>query len=866
MRHSQRGPSQVTYDPRAHGAACDSCPGRQKKPVAPNVVAETALVVVGETPSRLDERDGTHFSGPVGGLLFTAIRDAHGPARTRIHLTTAALCRLEDEDEQKRAAECCAPRLHAELSATSSETTIMTCGALAAKSVLNASGILKVRGFVWRAPAIDETRVTALERAAARLEKGEAPASAVAEAKLKAATLRGRAALAGRRVHPTLTPGFVLNADLWKAIFDIDVRRAVSPLPETLDSDVTGYHAGGVEVLAHVTGNEVALDIETDGKALQVARVTSVSVSDGENTAVVYPWEDVYADALSLFLCGKTVIMQNGYNFDQLVLGYRGVTFENVILEDTMLHHHAYYSHWPHNLGHIVTELCVSEPWKILAKGAEDEKGTAPSKMTGEQLCKYNAQDGKLTLLRWKRRVQDESGERTYAFDKRLGAVCGKMIHRGMPVDLVRLTEIKTALEDSLDGYTHALRRVCKWDAFDSAKWQDVGKVIYEHFNVQVTKTTPTGQPATDKAVIEVLSNQGGELGEFCRLLIRKRLAAKILSTYVLPERVVIERRIAAGKAPGKKQIGVPYSDITGCAHYNWRQLTVTGRLNTRIQSAPKYAPVNRKTKEAFPEGRVREFYTCEAGESLVYFDASQIQMRIAAYLSGDEAFMKACEGDVHANNAAILFPEKAALGWFSEDNNCASCVQKISKVCTCQKKNVLTGKPFRDITKNTGFAVTFVAEDKTVWAYLVAHGFPVELPFVVRAMSNLRSKYRHYFRWVTANWEQVKKCGYLRSPILGRIMWLGWTPKITEVAADIIQAGEADIISSRMVEVEEKHGDWMKLIGQFHDACMYRVKTARVQEAKDILTEQYARPIPEMRNLVLPIDLKSGQRWSDFG
>jgi len=830
----------MTYNPREYGAHCDVCPNRSKTAVPPSTTSELALIVVGEGPDRVAELAGTPLAGQVESFLLQTLRDAKGPGRTRLHVTNAILCRGEDNETDKRAAECCAPRLLQELAALDKNVTILTLGALASKSVLNAPGILKSRGFVWTTPHIDASKVAASARAAGRLEVGTRERGV---ASLKAETLAGRASIAGRRVHPTLHPSFILKADLWKSIFAIDVERAVEALPARLDSDVSGYVTGVPEILALVTGDEVSVDIETDGLDPLTTRITCVGVSDGENTVVLYPWEDSFSSPLVQFLeTKKTRVLQNGFSFDTIALNEHSANLLEMRVDDTMLHHHTYYSHWPHNLGQIVTELCVSEPWKLLAKGQQDEKGSAPSKMSGAELCKYNAQDAKLTILRWKRRTKNEADERVYEHDLRLARVCRAMIMRGMPVDLSRLTEVQTALEDTLGGLAFALRRTLAWGAFNPRKNADVQVALYDraYLGSNVTRRTPKGHPSTDKAVIEVHRGVEGRVGEFATLLTRYRLVGKILSTYVMPERTDVK---------GKRK-GVPLSVKTGRVHYNWKQLTVTGRLNCRAQSIPRFAPFDRKTKEATPEGRVREFYSAPLGKRLVYFDASQIQMRIAAYLSQDAEFIKACLGDVHSNNAAILFPDKAALGWFSEEG----------------KKDVARGKPFRDITKNCGFAVTFVAEDETVFLYLRAHGFPVQLPFVVRALSNLRARYRHYFRWVTANHERVRKTGYMRTPVLGRIIWLGWNPKITEVAADIIQGAEADILTQRMIEVEEKHSAWMPIVAQIHDACIYEVDVRDVERAKDVLREMWVRPVEALNGCVLPIDLKDGQRWSEFG
>ena len=71
--------------------------------------------------------------------------------------------------------------------------------------------------------------------------------------------------------------------------------------------------------------------------------------------------------------------------------------------------------------------------------------------------------------------------------------------------------------------------------------------------------------------------------------------------------------------------------------------------------------------------------------------------------------------------------------------------------------------------------------------------------------------------------------------------------------------------MNARMIRIEELHGTWLPVIAQIHDACIFEVRNEDVERAKATIQAVWDEPIPEMRGLVLPIDLKSGERWSDF-
>jgi DNA polymerase-1 len=281
-----------------------------------------------------------------------------------------------------------------------------------------------------------------------------------------------------------------------------------------------------------------------------------------------------------------------------------------------------------------------------------------------------------------------------------------------------------------------------------------------------------------------------------------------------------------------------------GRAHYNWKPFgTVSGRFSCRLQSAPRYNPQT-------PESRVRELYVPKEGHTFVYFDVSQAEMRLAAYLSGDKNFIDACSGDVHANNAKAVFPEVAKRGWLDGD----------------AKKDPAAGKPFRDIAKNLGFAISYCAEAETVYQNLRANGFDVSLQAVQLILDKLHAAYRVYYRWVDSNLANVRRCGHMRTPFLGRIRWLGWYPKVTDVANYPIQGGLADIMNERTIELSEHPLFKSRLVAQVHDACTYEIPDADVINARQIIAKCWEKPIDTFGGkLILPIDLKVSNRWSEL-
>ena len=302
---------------------------------------------------------------------------------------------------------------------------------------------------------------------------------------------------------------------------------------------------------------------------------------------------------------------------------------------------------------------------------------------------------------------------------------------------------------------------------------------------------------------------------------------------------------------------------------------TVSGRLACRLQSAPKYNPAN-------TPDRVREIYVPAKGNRLVYFDVKQGEPRVAAYLSGDPARIQICAGDVHANNAKIMFPEVAARGWLDGD----------------AMKDPQRGKPCRDLAKNMGLAIDYFAEAERVYLYLLQNRFAPNgkalygapsLNSVAAIISKIRFAYRVYVKFVEANLAKVKRTGFMRSPVLGRIRWLGWYPPITDVANYPIQSCLADIMNLRSMALQggARFLAWLKkypqfaarvglppklpklppgcwLVAQVHDSCIYDCPKPYVNTVRGMLSDIWGRPITMPGGeLILPIDLKDAPRMS---
>jgi DNA polymerase I len=159
---------------------------------------------------------------------------------------------------------------------------------------------------------------------------------------------------------------------------------------------------------------------------------------------------------------------------------------------------------------------------------------------------------------------------------------------------------------------------------------RQLATVLFEKHQLPVLKKTKTG-PSTDADVLEQLAAMGHELP---RLILEYRELQKLKSTYLdtLPERI---------------------NRQTGRIHTNFNQAgAATGRLSSAEPNLQNI-PIRTPRGEA-----IRAGFVPRAGWVFLVADYSQIELRIMAHLSGDQAFIDAFRqgGDIHRQTAALIF------------------------------------------------------------------------------------------------------------------------------------------------------------------------------------------------------------------
>ncbi|MCL6484163.1 MAG: DNA polymerase I, partial [Janthinobacterium lividum] len=394
-----------------------------------------------------------------------------------------------------------------------------------------------------------------------------------------------------------------------------------------------------------------AVDTETTSLEPMTAQMVGISLSVAEHAACYIPLAHDYAGApdqltrehvlakLRPWLedAHKPKLGQN-LKYDSHIFANHGVTLRG-IAHDTLLESYVFESHKKHDMDSLALRHLnyTTIPFEdVCGKGV---KQITFNQVEVERAASYAAEDADVTLrlhnAMWGNVANDD--KLTFIYEKiemPTAVVLQKIERNGVLIDdeLLNIQSAELAakiLELEKKAYELAEQ------PFNLGSPKQIGEIFFEKLKLPVVKKTPTGAPSTDEEVLQKLA----EDYPLPKVLLEYRGLAKLKSTYT-------------DKLP--KMINVS----TGRVHTNYAQaVAVTGRLasnDPNLQNIPIRSAEGR---------RIREAFIAPPGSHIVSADYSQIELRIMAHISGDEAMLRAfAEGiDIHRATAAEIFGVPAA-------------------------------------------------------------------------------------------------------------------------------------------------------------------------------------------------------------
>jgi len=331
----------------------------------------------------------------------------------------------------------------------------------------------------------------------------------------------------------------------------------------------------------------------------------------------------------------KTLVGLN-VKFDRAVLHRYGIGFASVP-HDVMLAHYCLDAAARHGMDLLAEQYLNYRTIRFAEVAGEPERGKSEPTLFGKDIAKvtdYAAEDADVTLqledvLRPMAMGPCHSVSALADVEEPLVKVLLEMEREGVKIDVAALKEYGQQLDREILGFTQEILKYAE-PGFNPDSPKQLGELLFGKIGLPGGKKTASGQWATDE---KTLSKFAGAHPVVAQVL-EYRACAKLKSTYVdkLPTLIDADQRV----------------------HTTYSQaFTETGRLSSsdpNLQNIPIRTDRGKLIRKAF--------VARDPDHVIVSADYSQIELRLMAAMSGDEAMLAAFRRgeDIHRDTASRVF------------------------------------------------------------------------------------------------------------------------------------------------------------------------------------------------------------------
>jgi len=396
-----------------------------------------------------------------------------------------------------------------------------------------------------------------------------------------------------------------------------------------------------------------AIDTETNSLNIEEADLVGISIAVNEDSAYYIPInhknlennkrlnEQIKKSEIIKLLqpiCNDPSILKIGHNikYDLRILEKCGLKLTTIA--DTMLLSYAIDNGiTKHNMDDLAYLHFNHTNIKFKELVGSGKKEITFDFVEISKALDYAAEDALITLKLYNflnNRVKKEKGNFVYSeIDLPLINVLSSIEKNGIKVNTKYLNKLSEEFQkDSL----LLEKKIYKFAGknFNIGSPKQLGEILFVDLNIQGGKKTKSGTFSTDSSTLSNLSDQGYEIAS---LILDWRELTKLKSTYT----DALQNQATKNNSRVHTSYGVAN--------------TLTGRLSSNdpnLQNIPIRTNNGRKIRKAF---------ICDRNKILMSFDYSQIELRLAAEISGDTNFIKAFKNneDIHSSTASQIFDVK---------------------------------------------------------------------------------------------------------------------------------------------------------------------------------------------------------------
>lgn len=477
-----------------------------------------------------------------------------------------------------------------------------------------------------------------------------------------------------------------------------------------------------------------------------------------------------------------------------------------------------------------------------------------------QNLITYHGKDLKYTRNLYKplRRQLDEDPQTALLFDRLmmpLSSLYSEAQYDGIVIDSAKFDEAEEYLRSEKQ---ECLDKLSKWSKlvkitdkkgrpveFNWGSTAHLGKLLFEHLKIKPPMKSPkTGKPSTKESALNMIDHA------CISDLIKFRGAKQQLSFFIDGWKPYIHRKRVNG-------VWLDYLHPTMKLHG-----TVTGRPSSEF---PNLFQVPR-------DPRIRSLICAEPGWTFVECDLSQVEMRLAAELSGDPELMHAFTHGIDVHWLTAIREIERGMGlvdlvldtartWKQNKKlNYAQSIQMLLKMGPDAAVEINPAwKEYRKKAKAVNFGYLYGMWWKKFKQY-ARDNYGVEITDEQAEASRIYyfQTYRRLESWHARQKRYARNNGYVRS-LSGRKRRLpdaqlygdDWETNGKRSAAERqainspVQSFANEINFMAAVQLRGEYGrDVVKIVGTVYDAILMRVRDDYVEEVTERCLEIVKRPV----------------------
>ena len=393
-----------------------------------------------------------------------------------------------------------------------------------------------------------------------------------------------------------------------------------------------------------------AIDAETDSLNIDKANLVGISLCYDEKKAYYIPIKHKDLETKKLIknqiklndvinqispMCADHTVLKIGQNikYDLRILKKYDIELNSIA--DTMIMSYALDNGITrHNMDDLAFKHLNHVAIKFKDLVGSGKKEITFDYVNIDEATNYAAEDAYITLKLFNifiERIAKENNSFIYnKVDQPLIKVLAYMENEGVKVDKQYLQKLSTNFSKQILVLEKKILNITKKE-FNIGSPKQLGEVLFEHMGIKGSKKTKSGTYSTDSKILEELALNGEEIAQY---ILNWRELSKLKSTYTdsLIEQI---------------------SNKTGRVHTSYALAsTLTGRLssnNPNLQNIPIRTENGKSIRIAF---------ISDNNKKVVSFDYSQIELRLAAEISGDKNLIEAFKNgeDIHSITASQIF------------------------------------------------------------------------------------------------------------------------------------------------------------------------------------------------------------------